>query len=78
MNDRRNEQLSSELVRRGLKFFEGEGKGSDPSWPAELSYLIVGISRAAADDLADSFCQNAYVAYSLGGVAELVWRSKRA
>ena len=51
-----------------------EGKARTGDWPPEHSYLIVGTTPKMANQLADEFGQNAYVEYTLGGVAKLVWR----
>ena len=45
---------------------------ADPAWPAEASFLILGISREAAVLLGRQFGQNAIVCGMLGQAAELV------
>lgn len=75
-NDRRNAELATALHELGHPFLPGEGRGLSGDWPPERSFLVVGISRRSADVLADRFGQNAYVSYSLGGLAELVWRER--
>ena len=46
-NAGRNRELEALLKSQELVFYRGEGIGSDPAWPAEASFLILGISREA-------------------------------
>ena len=71
-NAGRNRDLEALLKSQNLVFCRGEGIGSDPTWPAETSFLILGISREAAMQLGRQFGQNAIVCGSLGHPAELV------
>lgn len=74
-NDKRNEQLVARVKHLGgFLMLAGEGKDRIGHWPPEHSYLIVGMAPKMANQLADEFGQNAYVEYTLGGVAKLVWR----
>lgn len=60
-NAHRHEELGRELQSRGLKFFQGEGKRPAGDWPAEMSYLILGLSLEAAKILGKKYEQNAIV-----------------
>ena len=71
-NRSRNRELAAHLKSQDLVFYRGEGVGSDPAWPAETSFLILGIDRDAAMHLGRHFGQNAIVYGSLGHAAELV------
>ena len=71
-NAGRNRELVELLRSQDLVFYRGEGIGSDPTWPAEASFLILGISREAAMQLGRQFGQNAIVCGKRDGPAELV------
>ena len=71
-NAGRNRELEALLKSQDLVFYCGEGIGSDSTWPAEASFLILGISREAAVHLGRLFGQNAIVCGKRGNAAELV------
>jgi len=71
-NAGRNRELESLLESQSFVFYRGEGVGSDPAWPAEASFLILGISREAAVLLGRQFGQNAIVCGVLRHAAKLV------
>lgn len=71
-NDARNALLEGELRSAGHPMFEGHGRGSDERWPAEASFLVLGIGRAEATDLGRQHGQNAVVFGEAGGHAELI------
>ena len=71
-NRSRNRELEALLKSQDLVFYRGEGVGSDSTWPAEASFLILGISREAAVHVGRQFGQNAIVCGSPGHAAELV------
>lgn len=62
----------------GRRHLEAEGRDPRGGWPAEPSFLVLGISRAEATELARRFGQNAFVWCERGSAAELVlavrWR----
>ena len=72
-NQMRQESLLNSLEKAGYEFLLGYGQSRHQDWPAEPSVLVLGVSRDKAIDLAMEFQQNAIVAGSLGGPAELVW-----
>jgi len=69
----RQESLLDCLEKAGYEFLLGYGESRHQEWPAEPSVLVLGVSRDRAIDLAMEFQQNAIIAGSLGGPAELVW-----
>jgi hypothetical protein len=69
--DRHNE-LGRELQRRGLKYFQGEGKHPVGDWPGEASYLILGLSLEAAKALGKEYEQNAIVWCGSDALPQLV------
>ena len=71
-NAKRRRELEALLQLQGYVFYGGEGVGSDPEWPAEASFLILGISREDAMHLGRQFGQNAIVCGTRGKAAELV------
>ncbi len=68
-NETRQARLLAEIEAMRLNYLVGFGEGVD--W-REYSYLILGIERAAADDLAVRFEQNAYLWLADNGIPELV------
>ena len=71
-NTSRNRELEALLKSHDLVFYRGEGIGTDPTWPAEASFLILGIGREVAMELGRQFGQNAIVCGKRGEAAELV------
>jgi hypothetical protein len=72
VNAERQQQLGSDLSAMGITYFPGEGRGEDPSWPAEASFLALGIDREAAINLGRKYGQNAIVWVGSDGVPELL------
>ena len=60
-NKFRNSDLYNFLQEQNAIFYEALGKGKDPSWPAEEGYIVFGLSKSEADELAVRYEQNAYV-----------------
>ncbi len=71
-NRRRQHQLEDSLRREELPFFRGAGVGDDPQWPPEESVLVLNITRSRACELAREFGQNAILAGSDDGMAEII------
>lgn len=71
-NRLRNSELRQEIDSRGWIVFEGEGIGDSGDWPAEPSFLVLGIGRREAIGLARRFDQAAIVAGEAGKPAELI------
>ncbi|PJZ59756.1 hypothetical protein CH376_22045 [Leptospira adleri] len=59
-NKDRNTLLRREL--NAFSVFEGEGRGQDPNWIPESSFLVLGISEKRAILLGKKFQQNAILA----------------
>lgn len=70
-NKSRNKKLHSELNNYAI--FKALGQGSDLSWPAEESFLILGINRKEIEGLAVEYEQFAYVWLESGKPASLIF-----
>ncbi len=57
----------------GLTTYDGVGVDPAGEWPGEASVLVIGIPREEAVRVAAAFGQNAILAGTRGGPAELVW-----
>ncbi|HEX5364093.1 MAG TPA: DUF3293 domain-containing protein [Gallionella sp.] len=71
-NADRQAGLARELERRGLTFFHGTGRHPSGSWPAESSYLVLGLSLADAKMLGEAYQQNAILWCGPDAVPELI------
>jgi len=60
-NGKATDELRKLLVDEGVDFLEGEGVGTDTTWPPEMSLLVLGISEERAIILCKHFNQNAVV-----------------
>ena len=69
-NTKRNEQLFAEI--QDYQIIKGEGRDSNNEWTSEQSFLIIGISRKKAIDLAVKFGQRAIVYGETNQPAELI------
>ena len=65
----RNENLKKNLAK--YQIFEGEGRDSNGKWQPERSFLVIGISRKKAKELAVKFGQRAIIYGESGKSAEL-------
>lgn len=68
-NDSRQAALLGEIESKRLNYLVGYGERQD--W-LEYSYLVLGITRDEANELAEQFGQNAYVWIDQEGVPELI------
>ena len=57
----RNLDLLRSLSNMDYLIYEALGQGVDPSWPAEMSFLIIGITQKEAENMAIEHEQYAYV-----------------
>ncbi|MCB0337437.1 MAG: DUF3293 domain-containing protein [Bdellovibrionales bacterium] len=73
VNQQRHGALVERVEELGLIYFEGAGVGSDSTWPPEVSLLILGISKAQAEELGRRFEQNCIVYGSTEESAYLLW-----
>lgn len=71
-NAERQQRLAQALTRDGWQYLPGSGKHFSGPWPAEPSFLVLGIGREAADRLAQVFEQNAYVYCAADCIPKLV------
>jgi len=60
-NAQRHADLREELQRLGLPFLEGAGRHPDNGWPAEPSFLVLGLEFDEARELGNRWQQNAVV-----------------
>ena len=65
-------RLKKELVALDATVLEGAGEGKDSEWPAEASFLAIGLSRAQACELGRKYRQNAIVWIDANAIPELV------
>lgn len=65
-------RLHQDLSALGATILKGSGQGEDPTWPAEASYLAIGIAREQACELGRKYRQNAIVWIDADGVPELL------
>ena len=71
-NAHAQERLRSELDTRALAYFAGEGRHPRGGWPAEASFLVLGVSMQEASVLGWRYRQNAVVCCGPDTVAQLV------
>lgn len=68
-----NEALRAALVEADAFVFEGEAVDPTGAWPAEPSFLALGIALATARELGVRFRQNALLFADDDAVPRLVW-----
>ncbi|OWT57685.1 hypothetical protein CEY11_17220 [Candidimonas nitroreducens] len=71
-NARAQERLRGELDARALAYFAGEGRHPRGGWPAEASFLVLGLTQQEAATLGRRWQQNAVVCCGADTVARLV------
>ncbi len=60
-NKARQDELKTNLKRRGLVCIDGMGKHPSHSWPGEVSVLVLDIDLEAAKSLSRHYEQHAFV-----------------
>lgn len=73
VNTARNEQLRRAMERCGASVFEAEGRGDDPGWKPEASFLGIGMAAHEAMRLALEFGQFAFVEVPADGEVMLTF-----
>lgn len=73
VNRAASEELRTTLLRADAFLFEGEAIDPSGTWPAEPSFLALGISLATARELGIRFKQNAILFADDDAVPRLVW-----
>lgn len=71
-NRARNRALASELKNDDRLFYPGRGRDPEGKWPAEESFLVLGLDRENARATGERHGQNAVVWGKAGAVAELL------
>ncbi len=74
LNQAAHEALRNALSALTDRLFEGEGRGTEDNagWPAEKSFIALGIDRQEFDRLGRQFRQDAVVRAGPDGVPELL------
>jgi hypothetical protein len=70
-NGSRNTELENLLSKDSYAFFKGIAKSPEDSFPAEISFLVFGISEKEAVKLAERFNQAALLLGTLTGIPVL-------
>lgn len=65
-------RLGAELAAAGYRVVQGAGEDPDGRWPAEPSYLVLGMDLEAARELGQRYGQNAIVWAGAEAVPELL------
>lgn len=73
-----NDELRAALVDADAFIFDGEGVDPDGAWPAEPSFLALGLAFATASELGRRFKQNAILFADDDAVPRLVWLPRNA
>jgi hypothetical protein len=66
-----NVRLRADLMKVSIALLEGYGQGEDGEWPAEQSFLAVGITRNDAEAIGRRYQQNAILWIGPNRVPEL-------
>jgi len=66
------QQLAVDLHQLDVRVFEGVGIGRDGDWPGEESFLVLGIERIVADQIAVKYNQYAWLWIEISHRIELV------
>jgi Protein of unknown function (DUF3293) len=79
-NHNANQKLKAAIEKSGYRSFPAWGADWEEKWPAEDSFLVLGISQPDAEAISEHFLQNAYVFYNLegpGAVLTTKWMPNR-
>jgi len=71
-NQLAQQKLAADLDSLDVIIFDGIGKARDGDWPGEESFLVLGIERASADQLAVKYNQYAWLWIERANPVELV------
>jgi len=74
-NHLRNNDLSLHLKKNNYEFYKAVGQGNETLWPAEESFLIIGLSPTEAENLAKEFEQYAYIWLEQNNIANIKFTS---
>ena len=71
-NGAAHERLRQELVRQSARLIEGAGRDAAGRWPAEKSFLAIGLGLEASREVGKRFGQNAIVWAGSDAVPRLI------
>lgn len=71
-NKARQNELKTNLKKRGLTCIDGIGKHPSNNWPGEASVLVLGLDLEASKSLARHYEQHAFVWAAGDGLPQLV------
>lgn len=71
-NQQRNQMLREWIIENTWVHYNGEGQSTDSDWPAEQSFLILGVSQENAERLGRQYQQNALVFVGMDGIPKLL------
>ena len=72
-NSLRNQALETSLIKKNIHYLKGLGIPKDKNWEPENSFLIVGVNKKSAEEIAITFEQNAFVYGEYNKTPELVY-----
>lgn len=72
MNATAHARLGAELAAAGYRVVEGAGEDPEGRWPAERSYLVLGMALEAAKEIGRRYGQNAIVWVGADAAPELL------
>lgn len=72
LNAGRQQQLAADLQARGFVCFPGEGAHPSGGWPAEPSFLVLGLDEEQARELGNRYEQNAVLCCGPQAIPRLV------
>lgn len=72
VNAQRQAALAAELLQQRYVAIPGIGRHPTGDWPPEPSYLVLGLTRTAAQQLGRQFEQNAIVWADADAIPELI------
>lgn len=72
VNQDQNKLLRDDLAAIDAMVYPGRGRGEDPAWEPEESFLALGVSLSKGIELGQKYAQSAIVAGTARGVPQLV------
>jgi hypothetical protein len=72
INVERQSELTRQLTQSGYPFLQGFGQHPTNQWPAESSWLVLGITLEEASKIAKSYQQNAILFCANDAIPQLI------